>query len=81
MSRQDFTSHLGIRTRLHEALYDVLFILLTSSTDRGEKLSRSSVRTRRINLDIIDGVLDKFNFFNREFPKFICNWNWIIVRQ
>lgn len=39
MSRQDFTSHLGIRTRVHEALYDVLFILLTSSTDRGLKLS------------------------------------------
>ena len=27
--------------------------------------------TWRINLNIIDGVLDKFNFFNKEFPKFI----------
>lgn len=38
-SRQDFTSHVGIGSREHEALDDVLIILHTSATDKGEKLS------------------------------------------
>ena len=40
MSRQDFASHVGIGSRVHEALDDVLIILLTSSTDKGGKLLR-----------------------------------------
>lgn len=38
-SRQDFTSHVGIGSSVQEALDDLLIILQTSSTDKGEKLS------------------------------------------
>ena len=38
-SRQDFTSHVGIGSRVQEALDDLLIKLQTSSTDKGEKLS------------------------------------------
>ena len=37
-SRQDFSSHVGIRSKVHGALDDVLIVLLASSTDKGEKL-------------------------------------------
>ena len=39
MSRQDFTSHVGIGSRLQEASDDLLIKLQTSSTDKGKKLS------------------------------------------